>query len=247
MLDLLKALFGGNAAQTSLLAEASDRFLGMLDQAHELLVQAVPHLLDKDAPEELDALARQVDKTSNRTERDIRKMLVEHLAFDHSDGPTCLVLMSVSKDAERLIDECRNLMESKLLIKSAVPSAYADPLRELSGEVSEVMQKTREAFANNDEQAALALVEGEKPFIARLQMVYDSLLDDDSLNTRQAVIISRALRYIQRMRAHLANIASTVVFPVHRIDFAKRSFVRQAKERIGEGDDTASESPKDSA
>ena len=46
-------------------------------------------------------------------------------------------------------------------------------------------------------------------------------------------LTSRAFHIIQRMRAHLGNIASTVVFPVHQIDFAAQKFVNAAKQRLG--------------
>ena len=113
-----------------------------------------------------------------------------------------------------------------------MPEKYVRELRAVTEEVTSILRITRQAFADNDESAALKLVEGEKPFIDRLQEVYDGLLDDNSLSGRQAIVLSRSFRYVQRIRAHLANIASTVVFPVHRIDFAKRSFVEDARKDI---------------
>ena len=238
MLQLLKALFAGEPPATGLLADATDRFLEMLDQAHDLLASAIPHLLDQSAPEELEQRARSVDKASNKAERDIRKMLIEHLSFSIHDGPACLVMMSVAKDGERLVDECRNLLESRQLLKQEAPEAYATELRSAAEEVAGILETTRRAFAENDADAALEVVEGEKPFIDRVQASYDKLLDDESLTPRQAVVISRAFRYVQRIRAHLANIASTVIFPVHRIDFAKRSFVKDAREELGKDEKT---------
>jgi phosphate uptake regulator len=235
MLQMIKALFSGESTSSGLLVDATERFLSMLAQAHELLAAAGPHLLDQSAPEDLLTRARDVDKASNKAERDIRKMLIEHLSFSHADGPACLVLMSVAKDGERLIDECRNLLESRTLLKQPVPAQYAAELRTVTGEVTGILESTRSAFAANDAKAALELVEGEKPFIDKLQAIYDRLLDDESLSPRQAIVISRAFRYVQRIRAHLANIASTVVFPVHRIDFAKRSFVEDAREELDKG------------
>jgi len=234
MLDLLKALFSGEPASTGLLVEATERFLSMLDQAHDLLKRATPHLLDPSAPDTLDDEARSIDKASNKTERDIRKLLIEHLAFSQAGGPACLVMMSVGKDGERIVDECRNLLESRKLLTENVPAGYQAELRQVAEEVTGVLDRTRKAFATNDEAAALALVEGEKPFIDRLQSIYDGLLDDEELTSRQAIVLSRSFRYLQRILAHLANVASTVVFPVHRIDFAKRSFVEDARKDLEE-------------
>ncbi|MHC5068565.1 MAG: phosphate signaling complex PhoU family protein [Planctomycetota bacterium] len=232
MLNMIKALFESDGSSTNLIGDARDQVLTMLDQAGELLTAALPHLLDHDAPQALSDQARSVDKASNQAEREIRKMLVEHLAFSQSDGPVCLVLMSVAKDCERLIDECRNLLDLRELIQKPVPTAYADDLRELVGEVCEIMATTRGAFAADDQPAALTLVEGEKPFISRLTAIQDRILDDTDMDQRQAVVTSRAFRVTQRVRAHLANIASTVIFPIHRIDFAKRKYVEDARREI---------------
>lgn len=233
MLPLFRILFGGDRKGTNLLTQARDQFLEMLDQAIALLDDARPHLLDPDAPGELAERARSVDKSVNRIERNIRKLLVEHLAFDHADAAACLVLMSVAKDGERLVDHCRNLLELRAFLDEPIPERYADDIRALLDDGLAMLRKSRQAFADNDAQKAVELVEGEKPFIGRIKSVEDRLLDDGSLSPRQAVVASRALREIQRIYAHLGNIASTVIFPVHRIDFGKRRFVEDAKRELG--------------
>ena len=69
--------------------------------------------------------ARDIDKASNTTERSIRKLLIETLSFERSDAPLCLILMSVAKDGERMIDECRNLIEvGDILGDHTMPESY---------------------------------------------------------------------------------------------------------------------------
>lgn len=232
MLEVFKALFGSGPSQPSLVAQATEQFLEMLDLGHTLLEKAQPHLLDKDVSDELLAEARSIDKSTNKLERAVRKILVEHLAFDKQDAPTCLILMSVVKDAERLVDECRNLLDLATLVHDPVPEEYKKAIVENCNAVKDIMKSTRDAFANNDEARALELVETEKPFISAMKPIQDKILEDTQLNPRQAVVAARSFRVIQRIRAHLANIASTVVFPVHQIDFAKRKYVEAAKERL---------------
>ena len=231
MLEVLRALFGSNR-RPSLVAQANNQFLEMLDMGENLLEKAQPHLLDKDAKIELLKEARDIDKSTNRLVRAIRKMLIAHLSFNKHDASTCLILMSVVKDAERLVDECRSLLNLATLVEDPVPEEYRTALSESCTAITEVLKATRTAFAENDEASALALVESEKPFIESMKPDRDKILDDTRLSPRQAVVTARAFHIMQRIRAHLGNIASTVVFPVHQIDFAKQKFVDAAKQRL---------------
>jgi len=232
MFQLFRALLDKHNEPSGLLTQARDEFLEILDSAAQLLEQAKPSLLATDAPGELLERARSIDKASNRLVRSIRKLLVEHLSFAAHDAPACLILMSVAKDAERMIDECRNLVELRDRVERPVPAELVAKLRELIQEIIDLVRRTRTIFAANDERGALAVVEGEKPFIERLKQLQDPALEEDGLDAQQAVALYRAFHGIQRLQAHLANIASTVVLPVHRIDFAKRSFVEEARSEL---------------
>lgn len=232
MFELFKTLLGGGKA-ASLLLDARNELLASMEQAQELLTNSLPHLLQAGDATEMVARARCVDKLANKAERSVRKLLVEHLAFERSDAPACLVLMSVAKDVERLVDECRNLVDLSLLVQEAMPEYYRAELQQLGERVRDDLDRSRRAFADNDETSALTLVEGEKPFRGELTQVTDRLLDDESLGVRRAVLAWRAFRSLHRVRAHIGNIASTVVFPVHRIDFAKRAYIREARRDLG--------------
>ena len=232
MLEVFRALFGYGRRQSSLVVQANNQFLQMLDLGQSLLEKAQPHVLDKDADNNLLKEARHIDKSTNRLVRAVRKILIAHLAFNKQDASTCLILMSVVKDAERLVDECRSLLDLATLIEDPVPEEYRKALSGHCSAVIEILVDTRAAFAENDEIKALELVETEKPFIDSMKPVRDKILDDTDLNPRQAVVTSRAFHIIQRIRAHLGNIASTVVFPVHQIDFTRQKFVNAARQRL---------------
>lgn len=234
MLEVFKALFSSPEHEHPLIKEATDSFLEMLDLGVQMLDKVSPSIMDHDVSSELLAEARSIDKSTNKLERSVRKLLVEHLAFDNKAAPTCLVLMSVIKDAERLVDECRNIIDLSTLLNKALPDQYRTVVADKTAEIKVMLQQTRDAFATQNEEQALALVEGEKPFIATLKPTQDQLLDDDNISSREAIVCARALLLIHRIAAHLSNIASTVVFPVHQIDFAKRKFVEEAKDRLSQ-------------
>ncbi|MFW5699226.1 MAG: hypothetical protein ACOCYN_05150, partial [Planctomycetota bacterium] len=67
MFEVLKALFGSDGR--TLLEEAWERFLSMLDAAADLLERGAPVVLAAEHDPELRDLARSTDKESNREER----------------------------------------------------------------------------------------------------------------------------------------------------------------------------------
>ncbi len=230
MLDIIRTIFLGGGESTDLLVQARNTFLTMLDSAERLLIKEQNHVLGGHPPQEILDEARSVDKASNRLEREVRKLLVEHLAFAAHDGPACLVLMSVAKDAERFVDECRSLLLLDYLLIDGIPEAYCRSLNDRQNVLIELLRRTRAVFASDDEAGAIAILEDEKPSNRMLAAEQEAVLDDAELSVRQGVAIYQALYQIQRMRSHLANIASTVVLPLHQIDFAKRRFIEEAKE-----------------
>ena len=125
MLEVLKALFGSGRSQSSLVIQATNHFLEMLDLGESLLEKAQPHLLDKNADNQLLKEARDIDQSTNKLVRAVRKILIAHLAFNKQDASSCLILMSVVKDAERLVDECRSLLQLGTLIEDPVPEEYS--------------------------------------------------------------------------------------------------------------------------
>ncbi|MBF0199561.1 MAG: PhoU domain-containing protein [Planctomycetes bacterium] len=232
MFDLFKSLFKATPDSSVLLLEARDLLLEMLDKSDQLLVMGLPTLLNKDQNQGLLDTARSIDKDTNRLERSIRKILVEHLSFDISDAPACLVLMSVAKDAERMTDLLRDVIGLGLLSTEDLPEKYLTPIREMYSDIEKDLKTTRSAFADNLAEKAFELVEGEKPFNRLANEFISGVLDDNELNSRQIVVADRACSALIRLRAHLGNIASTVVFPVHRIDFVKKQFIHEAKEEL---------------
>jgi phosphate uptake regulator len=228
MFDLFKTLLGANKQTQSLLLLANSQFCEMLDMAAELLEQSLPAITDPSAVPTLGASARDIDKISNRCERSIRKLLVEHLGFSTADAPACLVLMSVAKDAERIVDLVRELIG----LCPDLPAAYRGQIQAEARELVAVVQATRKAFAGNDQRNALDLVEHEKPDLADYAKIQQALLADNG-DHRANTLGYLALRLLLRIRAHLGNIATTVVFPVHRIDFVRSKFIEQARKDIG--------------
>jgi phosphate transport system protein len=156
----------------------------------------------------------------NKTERRIRKQIVEHLAVrPGTDVTSCLVLMSVSKDAERIGDYCKNLFEVERLARGGLTGdGYVKAFRELAEDIGTTFGKTRRAFADGDSDLGHEIIEHELEIGGRCDELLKRLADD-ALECRRAVAYTVTVRHLKRVSAHLGNIASSVVMPIHKIDY----------------------------
>jgi len=206
------------------LENVEQRLAGMLAQcqdAYRLATQAVFGEADpKAAGEELLAL----DQEINRTERAIRRELLVHGTVRGAELDLGLMLtyMSVAKDIERIGDKCKDIWE---LTGMGANFSVGDDLEELTRHrehVAQLITWTLDAFTTEDAEKVHELI---------------STIDDDAehydthvlhfvqsdLPSRHAAPRALFYRYIKRLSRHLSNILSSVVMPVDRLDFYKKS------------------------
>ena len=160
------------------------------------------------------------DRRINHLQRKIRKQLVEHLVVsDGTDVPISLVLMSVTKDAERVGDMCKDIFE--------MAEALGGPLREghygrrftkVLTAADGLFDPTAEAFRTSDRELGHAAVENARRVARDCDAIIEALLEDD-IPCRDAVLLTLLARYLKRLCLHLSNIATSVVMPLHRLDY----------------------------
>ncbi len=163
----------------------------------------------------------ETDKRINHLQRKIRKQLVAHLALaPGSDVPISLTLMSITKDAERVGDICKNLLEVAEAAKTPICSggSYGERVRELLTEGEALFEPTVAGTINSDRDTACRAVESARNLARKCDAMIDDLMRDD-LPTRDAVLLTLLARYLKRISLHLSNIASSVVMPLHRLDY----------------------------
>ena len=166
----------------------------------------------------------EIDHGINHLQRKIRKQLVEHLIMSPgTDVPISLVLMSIIKDAERVGDITKNLLEVAEAQGGAFPEGpYRAKITQLLAEVLALFEPTVQAFMTSDKEIAQqGLVDGQL-LARRCDALIEDLLED-SLPCREAVLATLTSRYLKRVSLHLTNIASSVVMPLHRIDYFDES------------------------
>ena len=163
---------------------------------------------------------RSQDKQINRTQRLIRRQLVEHLSVDEgADIPACLILMSIVKDAERLGDYAGYLFKIAYICPDPLKTdGYADEIARLWDAVDTMMADGRRALEDSDEELARDVMEQENP----IKDGCDGMLEQvakSQLPPERIVAVTLVSRYLRRLAGHTANIASSVVNPVERLDY----------------------------
>ena len=174
----------------------------------------------KEAGAQLDA----VDKEVNKTERAIRRELLVHgtVRGAEVDQGLMLTYMSVAKDIERVGDYCKNIWN---LAEMGVNLSGGDDNNEIQkhrARVAELIELTLAAFSSQDADKVHELI----PAIKDDTQHYDNHLVQfvsSDLPGRYAAPRALWYRYIKRISAHLSNTLSSIVMPVDRLDFYKKS------------------------
>jgi len=204
----------------SSLKDVKENFCSMLSDTEDMFRAVTDVLLEKTEPDKIKDGIYAKDRQINRKEQDIRRRLVGHLSLRRMvDAPTCLVFMSVAKDVERIGDYCKNILEVAAFYSIPGSQArYAVPLREISEQIGELIEKTRKAFTDSDESLAKEVLRSHEVVAKKCDMLIGQVLND-TLQTKEAVSTALLSRYFKRVVRHLGNIVSSVVAAVEKIDF----------------------------
>lgn len=209
----------------SLCDQAFKASLFMLKSDREMFQEAIKSLRERDTNEmKIDIYAK--DKEINRFEREVRRLMVTHLAVSSNpDINLALILTSIIIDIERIGDFTKNIIEL----------AKAHPQRFHGGECEEILSGVEKTVSDNFDRVITALeqmdielareVMGEHVGVAH---VVDKLLSDLIENkmlpqeSGRAVTCALYVRYLKRISAHLKNIATGLVNPFDRIGFREK-------------------------
>jgi len=210
---MLERLFG-TTAQSTLIASSFTEFSGMLRRAATMYDLALAALLD-DAP--LEVSLDEMDDAIDEAEASIRRTVLEHLSLNPSrDLVASLVLISMVQDAERIGDTTRGLGDIPELARHPVGGPFAEELRQISARVRPLFDRCDKAFRDDDADAARFVVDAHIEIKADLSAYIAHVAASDE-SADMAIVYASTARNMQRISAHLSNIASSVVQPFHRI------------------------------
>lgn len=212
------------------IARMDEDFNRMLELSRELTVRAGRVFFEQPMDStEREAIAK-ADVEVNRLERRIRKQVIAHLTLSTSsrDASYCLMLMSLVKDVERIGDYATNVAEVPEEGGGPLPDdEFAAELREIRADVEAAFSAVSGVLAASDTEKAVDLIKHGKSVSARCDRLIGRVARSrhDAATTTTLVL---GARYYKRIQAHLLNVLSAVVMPLHKLDyFDEKSLPRE--------------------
>lgn len=203
------------------LGRMGDNFTKMLSLTRDQTVRAGEIFFSKPAsPEERTQIYKQ-DVKVNKLERKIRKQVIAHLSIagNSADVPYSLLLMSLVKDVERIGDYAKNLAETLDVSGAILPDDdTVAELREIRNGIEGTFEAVAEVFAQSDEEEAVALIRQGRDMSHRCDALIDRIAKSD-YDAATTVAVTLGTRFYKRIGAHLLNILSGVVMPLHKLDY----------------------------
>lgn len=215
--DLIKILSGDVP-----LRRTGDNFTKMLKLTRDQTVTAGKVFFENPpSPDERTAIYKQ-DVKVNKLERKIRKQVIAHLSVGGhtADVPYSLLLMSLVKDVERIGDYAKNLAEVRDVsgAQTLPDDEIVAELREIRGGVEATFASVSDVFDKSDVDEAVELIRQGRDMNARLDRSINRIANSD-YDARTTTAIVMATRFYKRISAHLLNILSGVVMPLHKLDY----------------------------
>ena len=163
----------------------------------------------------------QQDVQVNHMQRAIRKRVVGHLSVsgNRADVPYCLLLMTLTKDVERIGDYSKNLSEVTDLRNGPPPDDdLTQELREIARTIEKAFKLTLDVFEHSNQERAIELIQQGRDIAHRCDALIGRIAGSThDASTTAALVL--AARYYKRISGHVLNVLSSVVMPLHKVDY----------------------------
>jgi phosphate uptake regulator len=202
------------------LSEVMDDFKIMLSDSEYMFKSSYDVLVHNKKEPGLEKQILRIDKKVNGLQKAIRRRIIEHMTIQPSvDSPACLLLFSVSKDAERVGDYAKNLLEvSRLLEKPIEKETYYQLFKDLDKDILDLFKQTRDAFIESNEEKAAKAWDSQKNIKKQCDDIVRTLAKSN-YSVNESVCFTLIARFIRRMSSHLTNIATSVIVPLTELDY----------------------------
>jgi len=217
---MLRALLGILRTHDPLVS-VGEEFHRMLMLTQEMTTAAGGVAFDGNASPETRTQIYERDVEVNKLERSIRKQVVAHLSISETktDVPYCLLLVSLVKDVERLGDYAKNLSEVIEIYPAPLPDdEIVRELGEIRSGVEAAFRSASAIFLSSNREQALQMIEQGRDIAHRCDVLIPRIgrAGYDGELTAVLVLISR---FYKRIGGHVLNVLSSVVMPLHKIDY----------------------------
>ncbi len=172
------------------------------------------------SPEQRTQLQKQ-DVKVNKLQRKIRKQVILHLSVPGNaiDLPYCLVVMNLVKDVERIGDYAKELANLVNLSDDAPPEG------EILAELTEIRARVESDFEgaisildSADRERAIELISCDRDLVDRCEQLTENIAYSGYSSGVVATLVL-AVRFYERIAGHTLNLLSSVVMPLHKLDY----------------------------
>lgn len=219
MLNTLKTLFGKD---TETLDTAQAEFMEMLELTQAMFKDANRGVWEQAlTPDERSDLYRS-DRRVNKLERSVRRRVLVAMNTQSTvaDINSCVLLLHVVKDAERIGDYSKNLSELRDYdARDVGDDDVSATLKSIAHEIEEIFEGTLPVMQPDGEiDRAVELLQEARQLCKRCdqQLVRIAKSDKDPSAVTVHVLLTR---FYKRVAAHLSNVLSAVVMPLHKLDY----------------------------
>jgi len=184
-------------------------------------------------PEERTALQKQ-DVRVNKLQRKIRKQVIVHLSIsgNETDLPYCLLLMSLVKDVERIGDYAKELADLVNLCDDPVPDdQLLAELKEIRAGVEADYEGSVKVLQTADRESAIGLIQCGRDTIDRCDQLVENLAYSDYKPCTVTSMVL-AVRFYGRIAGHTLNLLSSVVMPLHKLDYYDEKDIAKAEKKL---------------
>lgn len=204
----------------STLKDIFNEFDEMLVISKEMFEMSTTALFNKS--DDFDKVGREVIKLDgklNALQQTIRRDIVTHITVKGSrDILPCLILMSLVKDAERLGDYAKNIMDvAERFQKKFERGKTFDALKGMQEEMIGWFDKTKDAFNNTDTEHAQKIREAAYKVEKECDRIAWELMNRE--DKPDAAALALLFRFFKRIAAHLGNICTSVIMPLDKLDY----------------------------
>ncbi len=213
--------------ESTVVAEMARKFGRMLEEGRHVFDLATSAYLEGADAEIVRGQLVAADQGINLLEREIRRSLVVHATVHgSSELPAALILMSVTKDAERIGDYAKNILDVAAIRPKQAGAPYHSHMLGLKGRISTALADTRLIYDAQDAERAAA-------FIANSEILKDECDDniheilracgEQVLEAAEPAATALCYRYFKRVISHARNIVTSLVVPVDQLDYYDES------------------------
>lgn len=221
MFNKFKELFGSE----NLLDIAFDTTLTMLEFDHKMYTASRETLRDSNS-DELPFDIKKMDRKINKYEREVRRNVLTHLSVAGTQNLVPgLALVSIVIDVERIGDYTKNIAGLASVHKKMLKGGKVEAdIKKIEKTIKEEFPQIIDVLKHQDQQLARKILNSEKEIGELADQIVNDIIQktDDSLTKSDSVTLAMYARYLKRINAHIANIASSLVNPFARIGFREK-------------------------